>query len=69
MNAAGDVTEQGTGIVPGPAPTDPGATETVLVSSPPSPNGAPGIVNVALSGADGISPLTPTAYFAYHPDP
>lgn len=53
------------GIVAGPAPTDPGATETVLVTSPPSPGGASGVCDVLLVGADGSSTITPTAAFRY----
>ena len=55
------------GIVAGPPPTDPGATESVLVTSPPSPTGSPGSFRVLLSGANGTSTVTPAASFTYTP--
>lgn len=66
QNEDGATTTAG-GIVAGPAPTDPGATETVLVTSPPSPEGTPGVCDVLLMGADGSSTITPTAVFRYSP--
>jgi IPT/TIG domain len=55
------------GIIAGPPPTDPGATESVLVTSPPSPTGSPGSFRVLLSGANGTSTVTPAASFTYTP--
>jgi hypothetical protein len=54
-----------TTVSPGPAPTDPGATETILVQTPPSPGGVPVIVNVVVIGANGTSPLNNGAEFGY----
>jgi hypothetical protein len=68
VQGAGGVTgATSAGIVAGPSPTDPGATETILVTSPPSPTGSPGFCSVLLSGADGTSTVTPAAGFTYTP--
>jgi Pro-kumamolisin, activation domain/IPT/TIG domain len=64
-DVAGTTGTTGMGIVAGPHPTDPGATETLLVTSPPSPTGDPGYFSVVLSGADGTSTITPTAGFTF----
>jgi Pro-kumamolisin, activation domain/IPT/TIG domain len=67
QDALGDSGTSVADIVAGPPPSDPGATETVLVTSPPSPSGSPGYFSVLLSGADGTSTVTPTAGFTYLP--
>ena len=64
VDAAG-ATATTAAIVAGPRSTDPGATQTLLVTSPPSPTGDPGTFSVLLSGADGTSTVTPTARFSY----
>lgn len=52
-------------VTAGPAPTDPGATQTLLVQTPPSPQGTAGLFYVEVSGANGVSALTPAAAFTY----
>ncbi|HEV3212045.1 MAG TPA: IPT/TIG domain-containing protein [Acidimicrobiales bacterium] len=65
QDVSGATVPAATAIVAGPAPTDPGATETLLVVSPASPTGSPGYFSVLLSGANGTSSVTPTAGFTY----
>ena len=54
-----------TGLVAGPAPTDPGATESVVVTSPASLGGNAEACAVVLVGADGTSAETASALFTY----
>lgn len=54
-----------TAVSAGPPPTDPGATETILVTSPPALDGYPVTDWVVLTGADGSSGLNNAAVFAY----
>jgi hypothetical protein len=54
-----------TSVSAGPAPTDPGATETILVQSPPAYNGIATIDSVVVTGADGTSPINDGAEFGY----
>ena len=49
----------------GPAATDPGATESILVTSPAALDGYPGVMAVLLVGNDGTSYETPSALFTY----
>jgi hypothetical protein len=54
-----------TSVSAGPAPTDPGATETLIVQSPPSFGGLATIDSVVVTGANGTSPLNDGAEFTY----
>ena len=58
-------TVQATGVVAGPSATDPGATESILVTSPPSLGGYPGLDLVVVTGDNGASAVTTTALFDY----
>jgi hypothetical protein len=53
--------------VAGPAPTDPGATETVVATAPPSIDGLPEQCDVVLVGDNGTSSLAITSIFQYTP--
>jgi hypothetical protein len=46
--------------------TDPGATQSITVTSPASLGGYPGVTAVVLVGDDGTSSETPTALFTYN---
>lgn len=52
-------------VTAGPAPTDPGATETIMVTSPPALAGDPDTDAVVVRGDDGTSPINAAALFAY----
>ncbi len=52
-------------ISAGPAPTDPGATESILVTSPPALGGYAGLDALVVTGADGSSPINAAAVFDY----
>ncbi len=54
VNGAGTTVASTTTVSVGPSPTDPGATETILVETPPAPAGHPGIYDVVVAGADGV---------------
>ena len=64
-NVIGETSTTTTGIVEGPKPTDPGATQTVLVTAPPAPGGMPGSCDVLLRGKHGTSSPIPDASFVY----
>lgn len=49
----------------GPPPTDPGATQTILVSAPAALDGYPALDFLVLSGTDGTSPVNIAASFTY----
>jgi hypothetical protein len=51
----------------GPAPTDPGATQSIVVTSPPALGGYAGVMTVVLVGDNGTSAESPTALFTYTP--
>jgi hypothetical protein len=65
VNGPGATVASTAAVSPGPAPTDPGATETILVQTPPAPGGTPGIYNVVIAGADGTSPVNNGAEFGF----
>ncbi|HEV3213578.1 MAG TPA: protease pro-enzyme activation domain-containing protein [Acidimicrobiales bacterium] len=54
-----------TGLVAGPAPTDPGATQTILVTSPASLGGTAEECAIVLVGANGTSSISSAALFFY----
>jgi hypothetical protein len=54
-----------TAVSAGPAPTDPGATESILVTTPPSLGGYAETDYVVVSNSTGASPQTIAAYFEY----
>ena len=64
VNALGE-TVTSTSIAAGPAATDPGATQSVLVTTPAALGGYPDLVAVVLVGDNGASSETPTALFTY----
>lgn len=66
VNALGE-TVLGTAVTAGPASTDPGATQSILVTSPPSLGGYPGVTDVVLVGDNSTSAETPAALFTYTP--
>jgi Pro-kumamolisin, activation domain/IPT/TIG domain len=54
-----------TGLVAGPSPTDPGATESIVVTSPASLGGATEECAIVLDGANGDSSESIAAVFVY----
>jgi hypothetical protein len=49
----------------GPSATDPGATQSIVVTSPAALGGYPGVVAIVVIGDNGTSAETPTALFNY----
>lgn len=64
VNELGDAVAT-TSVVAGPAPTDPGATQTILVTTPASLGGVPAADQVVLSGDNGASAEFGPAFFFY----
>jgi hypothetical protein len=64
VNALGEEVSA-TGVVAGPAATDPGATESVLATAPPSLGGNEEQCTIVLVGSNGTSAETASALFAY----
>lgn len=54
-----------TGVTKGPAPTDPGATESIVATSPASLGGAQEFCAIVVMGDDGTSAETGAALFSY----
>src|ERR1019366_894107 len=67
VNALGEMVAATSPAV-GPAATNPGATQSIVVQSPASLGGYPGVTAVVVVGANGTSAESPTALFTYPPE-
>lgn len=54
-----------TAVTAGPAATDPGATESIIVDTPPALGGFADTDAIVVTGDNGASPVNGTAYFVY----